>query len=414
MELQTALKASPGTHCAVSLYKLNEGNDHNTLRTALAEVLKVFEQAQLIPENLHVVVAINPATIGHGEATHVLPKKSARYTMPSTQCDALFQVSAMTHTDLLFALRIIEGLLASRMQGTTEILGAHLRYGQEPFGFYHGEEQPQEKLKQVAMIKEGQLAGGAWLLYQQYVQHLPAFYALNLKQQAKVMGAEPIAEHEIDTSLYPASSHTKVVSSPSELPQMVRRGFAFRHAHQEGSIFIAASNALAHFHDTLQRMVDIDAMLDFTETREGGVYFVPPNADWLDPSASTPDIPADARYLPLHQKGHLDLATSAPPENTKPIALQDYTVAKVFVDYLNALRANGLFTGPVGNQAFSPETGTLLKAINAVLAGAKLDNPPVTSGANPELLQTFNTLLEASLSSANRFNDVAQKYMTVG
>ncbi len=403
--VQSALYHRPGKHCAVGIFRLRNGQTQEHAKFQIARLMNCFANPAQRPANLHVLCAINPALIQQPQALALLPRYGRQQQMPSTQSDLLIQISAMTHTDLLFALRICHALLQALFTCQHEWLGGQLRYDQEPFGFYHADGEPPLPIDKVARITAGQLTNGSWILYQRYVQALAPFYQLSLDEQANIMGAESVAQQEVSTQAYPETAHTRVVQAPKRLPQMIRRGFAYRQQAQEGTAFIAASAELKNFAEVLDRMLERDALLEFSEAVEGGIYFAPPNAEWLCPDAGTPQLPNEAKYLPLHLQTEPDLP---------PLSLQDYTVASAFVEYLNTLRALGLFEGPIGEQQFAPEVRVMLQAINDFLAGGKLVKQPHVEHPDPATKAQLDRLLEESLAAANRFNSVARKYMTLG
>lgn len=402
--LQQALHHSPGKYCAVVLLdRLGKTND-KLLRSALASLMKCLEETRVRPKNLHVLCAISPALAGSPD-TRLPPLDNDTSRMPITQQDALLQISAMTRTDLLYALRICHSTLKSAFVCKDEIYGGQLRFDQEPFGFYHGNEDEQKDLNAVARITDGPMAGGSWLLYQLYRQDMQDFYAQSQAQQEDVMGAPVLNVPHSGPREYPASAHTRVAHAPGNQPVMIRRGFAYRHQGHEGTAFLAAAADPKGFSDTLQRMLAQDALLGFVQALQGGLYFVPPNADWLDASAPIARIPEDAERLPLRK-----------PEGSdgRPVALNDYLVSAAFTRYIDLLRENALFEGPVGKMTFNPDILKLLQAINAVAAGAKLDTSPVTQGGDQPTIDELNQLVNTSLEDANLFNGVTGKYMTVG
>lgn len=402
--LQSALHHRPGKYCAVVLLDRKKAQQDKHVLHALASMMKCLQEPTMRPHNLHVLCAVSPRLAGQTEPV-VLPLKKGCRQMPLTQNDALLQVSAMTRSDLLYALRLCQGILRPVMRCIDEILGGQLRFDQEPFGFYHGNEDELDQLHAVARIPEGPLAGGSWLLYQLYEQRLPEFYHQPVTAQEDVMGAPALNTPQTPPRKYPDSAHTRVAHHTGDHPAMVRRGFAYRHRGEEGTAFLAASANPERFKHTLTRMLERDALLNFTEALQGGVYFIPPNGDWLDPSAAAATPPADVSRLPLRPH--------TPPHDA-PIALQDYTVSAHFTQYIDTLRAHTFFDGPVGNMHFHPDILTLLHAINAVSSGATLTAPPEIQGGDTPLVERLNTLMQDSLADANLFNAVTGKYMTVG
>jgi len=403
-ELQSALYHAPGNNNAVALYNLRPVHDYPHAMITLAGLMNLFSSPAHIPTNLHVVIGINPALKKELGDPSLLPLSSEGYSMPDTQADVIVQVAAMTSSDVIYALRIVMGVLSESFICDEELIGAKLRFRQEPFGFYHGKNFNKEDIDQIAAIAEGDLAGGTWLLYQRYEQQLSPFFKLTENEQCNTMGAESVAGADTSFNAYPANAHTKVARAPGGKAVMVRRGFAYRKDGVEGTAFVAASKEVQHFSDTLHRMLAHDVMLSYTRAVEGGIYFAPCNGDWLVNNAGIPDVPDTTRTLLLYEQG----------TNKTPIPITDYTVVNAFVEYINLMRKHGLFEGKVGEMTFQPEVGKLLHAINAILAGAKVASPIKLEGGDPNTEKQLSILLADSLAGANRFNQVAKQYMTVG
>ncbi len=402
--LQKAFYHGTGNNNAVALYNLRPVHDFSSAMKAIAGLLNLFSSPEHMPSNLRVIVGINPSLKKELGNPAVLPLSSEGYCMPDTQADVIVQAAAMTSSDALYALRIAMGVLSESFVCEEEVIGAKIRFRQEPFGFYHGSDVSNEDIDQIAAIETGDLAGGTWLLYQRYEQQLSPFFKLTVEEQCNTVGAESVAEADNNFEPYPDNAHTKVARAPKGKAVMVRRGFAYRKDAVEGTAFVAASKDFQHFSDTLHRMLAHDVMLSYTRAVEGGIYFAPPNGDWLVDNAGIPAIPDTTKTLLLYEKDTTE----------NPIPIMDYTVVSAFVEYINTMRNNGLFVGEVGDMSFEPEVGKLLHAINAILAGAKVVSPIKLEGGDQSIEEQLNTLLNDSLAGANRFNQVAKKYMTVG
>ena len=322
--------------------------------------------------------------------------------MPSTQNDALIQVSAQAQTDLILALRIISHVLSESFTQTNELMGAQLRFNQEPFGFYHNESLKKSEIEGVAEIEEGELKGGSWLLFQKYEQALEPFFSKPEKERVDTMGARLVDTQPNAAKRYPETSHTRVAKGGSNKPLMARRGFSYRENGHEGTAFLAASKSTDFFTQTLNAMLEKDALLNFTNAVEGGIYFIPANGDALFPDAGTPETPSEAHYLYLKST------------DGNPIPVMDYTVMASFAAYLDLLRDGGLFEGKIGDQVFNPEVQELLHAVHEVLSGGKLKTPPITTNGNKKNIHNLDKLLNQTLDGANRFNSISGRYMTLG
>lgn len=394
--LQKALLEAPASVTATSLFDAKTGIDKQSQLQNVAGFMKAIEG--LGNCTLKVLTAVNPEMIADrvGDYEHL----SLPSGMPETQHDVMLQISARNRRDCQFVQRLATDVFEDHFKLISEVVGGDVFLQQEPFGFYHADPEERDFLSQVSEIPSGDLQGGTWLMYQRWVQSLENFYALGKKDQVDTVGGEPVrTDFWNGTSPgdpVPADAHVKLMESPLDLPEMIRRGFAYRKDGDEGVVFVAtAANVGQGFNAPLQRMAGGDRLLGFADAVEGGLYFVPLDGTWLDSTVPAAPISRSAEELLVRKADNqvLDMA--------------EILVSEVFSDILEALVGGVLFPSKV-----DPQAKELLQAINARAAGGTLQSVSVT-GEDPLKTQALNVMLDQSIEDSARFNEIAGKYMTI-
>ena len=153
--------------------------------------------------------------------------------------------------------------------------------------FIDGTENPKdERRKEVAIIEQGELAGGSYVMLQRFVHRLPAWNRLNVAAQEKVIGRTKADSVELDN--VPAASHVGRVDLKEEGKglKIVRHSLPYGSVSGEhGLLFIAYCNTLHNFKAMLDSMYGVadgktDQLLRFTQAVTGA-YFFAPSADML-------------------------------------------------------------------------------------------------------------------------------------
>jgi hypothetical protein len=334
--IQSALLSGPSRFNAVCLY----GNPRPSvsaahIQQAAAQLLLFFEQKANCPDNLKVLLALNPAVLEGMIPANAAPAAIAEIgdgLFKVGDASVFLQVSAQSDVHRLYALRVIAELFAPLLGSCTEIFGARLLNGQDPFGFQDARPNSETGDYQHA-VAAALPAGGSWLFYQRFHQDLQKFFSENSTalQQASVMGVPPMVDketkQEIDRQLAanaPNESHARLMKQANA--SLVRRGFSCRHDGEEGLAFIGVAAEFATILTLLQKMQgEHDRLLGFAYPRAGGLFYCPPSADWLVSGAALDFAPITTG--PLEQGGHLI----------------SYDTTTAFYEYLMLLKANDLF-----------------------------------------------------------------------
>ena len=398
---KTYLKNSPSKFTiALSLNRKPETKD-DQVKEVLASLINYFSSSKEVPDNIHTLVAINPALIGYPSKTDIFPRSNQRASMPNTQNDALVLAGCESVNDLVFIQRVCKSVLTPFLYLHECIDGSRLRYGQEPFGFYHPEASDDNKADKVAIIDDGELKGGSWLLTQRYVQTVEKFYQLPESQRDDVMGAKQIAQHDDPTPSYPATAHTNASQAGSNQPLMARRGFTYAVNGEEGVFFVGMTQNTDFFSQTLNAMLDSDALLNYADAVTGSIYYAPPSGDFLAENAPAINTPDEARALLLIDK-----------DSGEAWPIADCTVMSATMVYIDLLREHGLFIGPVGGMSINPDVQTMLTAIHEVLAGGTVTNKPSVENFDEQLVESMQSEFDKIGNGANQLNLLAKKYVT--
>lgn len=201
---------------------------------------------------------------------------------PSTEVDVLIHCHSTRHDLLFYALRKGISEIAEDIEVVDETYGFRYLDARDMTGFIDGTENPKaEKRAEVALIADGEFAGGSYVMVQRFVHNLPAWSRLNLAAQEKVIGRTKPDSVELDN--VPAASHVGRVDIKEEGKglKIVRHSLPYGSVSGEhGLLFIAYCHTLHNFKTMLESMYGItdgktDQLLRFTKAVTGAYFFAP-------------------------------------------------------------------------------------------------------------------------------------------
>ncbi|HAS8515287.1 TPA: Dyp-type peroxidase [Vibrio vulnificus] len=202
---------------------------------------------------------------------------------PSTDVDVLLHCHSQRHDLHFYLLRKVLSEVAEDVTIVDETYGYRYLDSRDMTMFVDGTENPKaEKRAEVALIPDGEFAGGSYVMVQRFEHNLPAWNRLNVSAQEKVIGRTKPDSIELDD--VPAASHVGRVDIKEEGKglKIVRHSLPYGSvtgAH--GLLFIAYCHTLHNFKAMLESMYGVtdgktDQLLRFTKAVTGAYFFAPP------------------------------------------------------------------------------------------------------------------------------------------
>ncbi|HDY8064505.1 deferrochelatase [Vibrio vulnificus] len=201
---------------------------------------------------------------------------------PSTDVDVLLHCHSQRHDLHFYLLRKLLSEVAEDVTVVDETYGYRYLDSRDMTMFVDGTENPKaEKRAEVALIPDGEFAGGSYVMVQRFEHNLPAWNRLNVSAQEKVIGRTKPDSIELDD--VPAASHVGRVDIKEEGKglKIVRHSLPYGSvtgAH--GLLFIAYCQTLHNFKAMLESMYGVtdgktDQLLRFTKAVTGAYFFAP-------------------------------------------------------------------------------------------------------------------------------------------
>jgi putative iron-dependent peroxidase len=230
-------------------------------------------------------------------------------TAVATPGDLLFHIRAQ-RPDLCFALA---AEIMTRLRGAVtvqdEVHGFKYFDVRDLLGFVDGTANPVGPAAGRAVLvgaEDAVFAGGSYVIVQKYLHDLPAWNALSVEDQERVIGRTKLDDIEFDDAVKPADSHvamTTIRGPDGKEQEILRDNMPFGEVGRAefGTYFIGYARTPAVTERMLERMfcgdppATHDRILDFSLPVTGCLFFVP-TADFLDdlPAApsTAPGVPA--------------------------------------------------------------------------------------------------------------------------
>jgi putative iron-dependent peroxidase len=235
-----------------------------------------------------------------------------RHRAPATAGDLLFHIRA-NRMDLCFEYTTqVMARLAGAVQVVDEEHGFRYFDERDLIGFVDGTESPSGSAAVKAGIvdpaDDADFAGGSYVIIQKYLHDLPAWNAISVEEQERVIGRSKLADIEMPDDVKPANSHVAlntVTGADGEEVKIVRANMPFGHASRGefGTYYIA----YAATSDIIELMLvnmfigrppgNTDRILDFSTATTGCLFFAPA-AEFLE---DLPDPPSGAGQAAVNQ-----------------------------------------------------------------------------------------------------------------
>ncbi|CZF83127.1 Dyp-type peroxidase [Grimontia marina] len=207
---------------------------------------------------------------------------------PATKCDIFLHAHSTRHDLNFFLLRKFLSPIASEVEVVDETYGYRYLDSRDMTEFIDGTENPEgeEARRDVAIIADGECAGGSVVMMQRYVHKLAAWEPLTIKQQEKVIGRTKPDSIELED--VPPTSHVGRVDIKEDGKglKMVRHSLPYGSVSGDHGLLFLAYCHTQHVHKTMlesmfgERDGKTDMLLRFT-TPVTGAYFYAPSMDVL-------------------------------------------------------------------------------------------------------------------------------------
>lgn len=219
---------------------------------------------------------------------------------PATPGDLLFHIRAQAH-DACFELAMAIG---DRLAGVgvivDETVGFRYFEQRDLLGFVDGTENPEGALPDSAAgaaaligVGDPDFTGGSYVIVQKYLHDLPAWRALPVQEQERVIGRTKLEDFELDEADKPPDSHiavNQVIEPDGTEREILRANMPFGSIRdgEFGTYFVGYSATPRTTEIMLERMflgtdeATHDRILDFSTAVTGTLFFVPPQTFFDD------------------------------------------------------------------------------------------------------------------------------------
>ncbi|MBL4830217.1 MAG: Dyp-type peroxidase [Aliivibrio sp.] len=222
------------------------------------------------------------------ELKEFTPLGSGDITAPATGGDILLHIHSNRHDLHFYILRKLLLLCEGNLEVVDETYGYRYLDSRDMTDFIDGTENPKDEGRsEVAIIHDGNFAGGSYVMVQRFIHNLPAWNRLSVAAQEKVIGRTKPDSIELDD--VPKASHVGRVDIKEEGKgvKILRHSLPYGSVSGEhGLLFIAYCNRVHNFKVMLESMYGetdghSDQMLKFT-TAVTGAYFFTPSVEMLN------------------------------------------------------------------------------------------------------------------------------------
>jgi len=209
---------------------------------------------------------------------------------PATDADIFLHLRA-DRRDLVFLLaRRLRLALGDAVVVVEEVHGFRNLDSRDLTGFVDGTENPQgvEDRRSVALLSDGEFAGGSFVDIQRYLHDLSSWETLSVRQQEDIIARTKEDDVEYPSERKPPTAHIKRVSIKvdGESLEILRHSMPYGTADEHGLYFVAYAARPDSFTRMLEAMIVADAaghydhLMDYSRAVTGASFFAPP-LEWL-------------------------------------------------------------------------------------------------------------------------------------
>ncbi|MGL5284823.1 MAG: Dyp-type peroxidase [Aeromonas sp.] len=203
---------------------------------------------------------------------------------PHTPFDLFVQLRADRVDVLHHAGHRLLALLSGQVVVAEEVQGFRNLDCRDLTGFVDGTENPQGDHKaDVALLAEGEFAGGSYIHVQRFVHGMCDWEKLAVKEQEDIIGRTKSDNIEYESAAKPLTSHIKRVNLKTpkgESMEILRQSMPWGTMSEQGLYFISCCRTPTHFNAMLASMYKgegghFDHLLRFTRAVTGAAFFAP-------------------------------------------------------------------------------------------------------------------------------------------
>jgi porphyrinogen peroxidase len=212
------------------------------------------------------------------------------FAMPATQHDAVLWLSGSAYDVIFDTARAVIGALDGLGTLEEETSSWPYQHDRELTGFIDGSENPTLiEAPGLVLVPEGRAgAGGTVLLLQKWVHDAPAWEALPVTEQERVIGRTKLDSVELDDK--PVDSHV-ARTDQEQFGKIFRRNMPYGTVTDHGTMFVGFSAEQRFLSAMLSSMTGSeggqrDALTRYTRPLTGAYYFVPSAESLLAVGAS--------------------------------------------------------------------------------------------------------------------------------
>ncbi|WP_325891931.1 Dyp-type peroxidase [Grimontia sp. NTOU-MAR1] len=292
---QPAIVADAGLFALYTVLKVKGSSSEVLAQCCVLHSLVDDINAQQPGTNLKAAVSFSPAFCAENSIATPAdfmafrPIGEGDAHAPATECDIFLHAHSTRHDLNFFLLRKFLSPIASEVEVIDETYGYRYLDSRDMTGFIDGTENPEgeEARRDVAIIADGECAGGSIVMMQRYVHKLAAWEPLTIKQQEKVIGRTKPDSIELDD--VPPTSHVGRVDIKEDGKglKMVRHSLPYGSVSGDHGLLFLAYCHTQHVHKTMlesmfgERDGETDMLLRFT-TPVTGAYFYAPSIEVLE------------------------------------------------------------------------------------------------------------------------------------
>lgn len=203
---------------------------------------------------------------------------------PATQRDVLIHIHSFRH-DVNFSLaQAALSAFGDAIQIVEETHGFRWVQERDLSGFVDGTENPQgEQRPLVALMAEGENAGGSYVFSQRWEHNLKMFNRMAVAKQEQIIGRTKESDEELEGDARPVTSHVSRVDLKEQGKglKILRQSLPYGTASgTNGLFFLAYCATLYNIEQQLlsmfgERDTKFDAMLRFTKPVSGSYFYAP-------------------------------------------------------------------------------------------------------------------------------------------